>query len=504
MAESDSQKTDALAVDAILKDLKEKNSDDWKKVSEKTSLEIFHTTAREVPAYKDFLKKNNINPASIKTFTDFQKIPSVNKKNYLRIYKSKEIHQNGTIYTPLIFTSTSGSTGDPFYFSRQKDLDWQTSVIHELFFKQGDTKKSTLVIVGFGMGVWIGGTITFRAYEMLGHRRNYPIAILPTGINKKEIFNAFKNLAPNFDQTILIGYAPFVKDIIDEAPEWGIDLKKFNIRMAFAAEAFTEGFRDYLAQKVGIKNPCLDTMNIYGTADIGSVAFETPLSILIRRLATNNSELFKDIFNDIQKTPTLAQYLPQFINIEYVNNEILLTGNNSVPLVRYAIGDHGGVYTYNELLAKIKKHDIDIDKEIKEAGITDTVSQLPFVFVYERNDMSTTLYGLQIYPETIREVLIKPPFDEFFTGKFTLMTKFDDKQNQYLEINLEQRKNKKANHIIQTQLLNQIIKNLLDKNSEYHELFNFIKERSYPKLIFWPAEDPLYFKPGVKQAWVKK
>ncbi len=497
-------KMDTAVADAVFKDLKEKTCDDWKKEAEKTSLDVFRKAAHEVPAYNDFLIKNKVNPDDINTIEDFKKIPSISKKDYLRVYKSKDLHWNGTLHVPLVFTSTSGSTGEPFYFSRQENLDWQTSIIHELFFNNGDPKKSTLVIIGFGMGVWIGGTITFRAYEILGHRRNYPIAILPTGINKKEIFNALRNLAPNFEQTILIGYPPFIKDIVDEASEWEVDLKKLNVRMTFAAEAFTEKFRDYLAKKVGMKNPCLDTMNIYGTADIGSVAFETPLSILIRRIAIKKPDLFKDIFSDIPKTPTLAQYLPQFINIESVNGEILLTGNNSVPLVRYAVGDHGGVYTHDELMARLEKHGVKINEEIEKAGIAGTISKLPFAFVYERNDMSTTLYGLQIYPETIREILIKSPFSKYFTGKFTLMTKFDGNQDQYLEINLEQKKNVKASKLIQSRLQNKIIKNLLEKNSEYRELHRFLADRAHPKLVLWPAEDPLYFKPGVKQAWVKK
>ena len=498
------QNTDIQAADIALNRIKTLTSKDWEKVKEKNMLELFHKAATEVPAYKAFLEKREIDHAKIKTFADFQKVPFIFKKNYLRRYPLQDLEWKGTLNRPHVFTSTSGSTGDPFYFSRSEELDWQYSLMHELFFNNGDTKKSTLVLVGFGMGVWIGGTITYKAYEMLGLRRGHPISVLPTGINKVEIFKALKKLAPKFDQTILIGYAPFIKDLIDEAPEWGVDMKKLNIRMTFAAEAFTETFRSYLAKKVAMKNVCLDTMNIYGTADIGAVAFETPLSILMRRIAVKKPELFKDIFTNTQKTPTLAQYMPDYINIEYVNDEILLTGNNTMPLVRYAIGDQGGVYTYDQLVAKFEKHGVDLAKEIKDAGIQGGVAQLPFVYVYERNDMSTTLYGLQIYPETVREVLIKSPFNKYFTGKFTLFTKFDDKHNQYLEINLEMQKNKKINKLLKSTLLNSIIKNLLEKNSEYRELYKFIKGRSHPRLVFWPAEDPIYFKPGVKQSWVKK
>mgnify|MGYP000566079978 CR=1 FL=1 len=49
-----------------------------------------------------------------------------------------------------------------------------------------------------------------------------------------------------------------------------------------------------------------------------------------------------------------------------------------------------------------------------------------------------------------------------------------------------------------------VLKNLRAKNSEFRELSDFLKDRATPTLVFWPQEDPLYFKPGIKQKWVDK
>jgi len=245
-------------------------------------------------------------------------------------------------------------------------------------------------------------------------------------------------------------------------------------------------------------------MNIYGSADIGTMAFETPLSILIRRLAVKKLELFEEIFSSIHKTPTLAQYNPLFITFEAPEGEILLTGNNAIPLIRYAIGDRGGVFNFSQLDQIFRARDIDLMKEVALAKIQRVVYELPLIFIYERIDFSTTLYGLQIYPETIREVLLEKPLHKFLTGKFTMLTKFDRRQNQYLEINLELRKKKKTSDYLKKQTLKKIVANLRQKNSEYRELHTYIGDRALPKLVFWPAEHPLYFKPGVKQKWVKK
>ena len=245
-------------------------------------------------------------------------------------------------------------------------------------------------------------------------------------------------------------------------------------------------------------------LNIYGTADIGTMAWETPTSILIRRLAAQNQKLFREIFSPIEKTPTLAQYNPFFITFESVKDEIVLSGNNTIPLIRYAVGDHGGVFSFSDAITKLKKFNIDFQKEAKRNGLLKNIYKLPFVYVYERKDLSATLYGLQIYPETIREILIEKPFSNFLTGKLTLITKFNKNQNQYLEINLELKKNKQTNSRSREFILKKVSDNLINKNSEFRELHRYLGKRILPKLVFWPAEHPRYFKPGIKQKWVQK
>ena len=246
-------------------------------------------------------------------------------------------------------------------------------------------------------------------------------------------------------------------------------------------------------------------MNIYGTADNGPMASETPISNLINRNSCKKLSLFNYIFGSINKTPTLAQFNPLFINFECVDEDIVLTGNNEIPLVRYSVGDHGGVYSYKEMIAILEKHNINIITEAKKSGIINVLNELPFVFVFERSDFSVTLFGLQIYPEVIREIILESPFNEFLSGKFIMVTKFNKKQDQYLEINFEIKKNiQSIRHLIEKCLLKKIVYNLRQKNSEFRELSDYLKNRVNPMLVFWPYENQEFFKPGIKQKWVKK
>lgn len=500
---SHSDTSDASA-QGIINDIKTKPSAYWERVRTQRMLDLFSRAASEVPAYKDFLKKQKLDPVKINTCEDFRLVPPMDKKNHLRNYPLHALCWNGTVNRQFVFTSTSGSTGDPFYFPRSARLDWEASIAHELFIGNSSygTKEATLILVCFGMGVWIGGILTYKAFEMASARGNYPVSILTPGINKEEIFKALNLLAPHYRQVVLVGYPPFIKDIIDEAPGRGICLRDFHIRLFFAAESFSEAFRDYVAASTGIENGCLDTLNIYGSADIGTMAYETPGSIFIRRLAMKRRPIFEKLFGAIDKTPTLCQYNPLFVSFEAAEGEILITGDNAMPLVRYAIGDHGGIHSFSEVETTLREEGIDIRREAAEANIP--LYELPFVHVYERKDFSTTLYGLLIYPEMIREVFLREPLSLFLTGRFTLITRFDEQQNQFLEINIELKKGcqvRRDNHDL---TLKEIVATLKEKSSEYSELFSHLGHRALPRIKLWPNGHPDHFLPGTKQQWVKK
>ena len=470
------------------------------------SIELFNKAVRNIPAYSAFLNSKGFSLKKIRTKRDFATVPLTSKKDYLQMATHKDLVWPENWNHPLWFCSTSGSTGEPYYFPRGKELAEQASWMAESFIKNSSYGRGrTLVLMGFGMGVWIGGLLTLRAFEIATDRLNPAIAFLPTGYNKIETLKALKKLAPEFDQTILAGYPPFIKEIIDEEESAGIDLKRLNMRLLFAAEAFTETFRNYVCDKAGVKNPLLDTLNIYGTADVGAMAHETPVSILIRRLAVEDPLLFKDMFKQIEKTPTLAQYNPDFIEFEEVENEVVLTSDSALPFIRYAVGDHGGVYSYEQMEKLLLKFGISLSQEVKKAGIVHTITdKRPFVYVYERTDLSTTLNGIIIYPEFVKEGLLSNQLVDVFTERFTMSTKHDIYHNQFLQINLELQKNIDPNDELKRKALKAIQKSLIQKSSEFAEVSKSRNSATLIQIVLWPKDHPRYFAPGVKQKWVEK
>jgi phenylacetate-CoA ligase len=515
-------------VDFIL----EKKSDFWKKEQEKNITELFQSCAKNVSAYRDFLKKNGISAAKIagiKTYKDFQAaIPFMSKSNYLRVYPWENLCMPNTLTAdPLVLTSTSGSTGSPFYFPRNGSVDMHSSVYHEMFLhnsgiikkngngnqknhgneSQKKDNQSTLIVICFGMGVWIGGTITYQAFHFIADRGN-PLTIITPGINKKEIYDALKSVGPKYDRIVLCAYPPFMKDIVDEAEENGIYWCDFNVDMVFAAESFSETFRDYLIKKVGMDDPYRSTASVYGSSDLGTMAMETPIAILIRRLVLKKTaiaeRLYKKIFCEAGRLPTLAQYIPSFVSFETSGKNIYISGNNAMPLIRYEIGDNGGMHYFADVEKIFAEEGIDLRAEARKAGIEDTIAELPFVYIYERTDLSTKLYGAIIYPEYIKHGLQHESLEDYITGKFTMFTKHDMKQNEYLEINIELKKGVTESDQLKKKAVECIHAALIKYSAEHANNFSILKDRVKPQTIFWPHEHPIHFQQGVKQKWVKK
>ena len=100
---------------------------------------------------------------------------------------------------------------------------------------------------------------------------------------------------------------------------------------------------------------------------------------------------------------------------------------------------------------------------------------------------------------------MSPLLQQFCTGKFQIIQKYDEKQNQYLEINIEQKRGVesiKASFAAEVEAA--VTLAFREKSSEYKELSSLVQDRPLFVLVFHPADDPEHFSSGAKQKWVKK
>lgn len=488
-------------------ELKTRPEQYWVKRGEKAALELFHEMAVRVPAYKKFLKENNLNPSSIKTIEDFKKIPTVDKDNYLRKYPIDELCWDGKFSDEWrVFAATSGSSGEPFYFPRSEEQDWQYATIAEMYLRaQFDIhKKKTLYVNGFAMGAWIGGLFTYQAVQYAVQRGKYPLHIITPGINRNENIQAIKKLAHNYDQIIIAGYPPFVKDLLDEGTEQGLNWSKYSVKIVFSAEGFSEIFRDYIADKAGLENIYKDTVNHYGTVDLGTMSYETPLSVRVRRSALKDEELYKSLFTDSRRVPTLTQYIPELFYFEENEGRLFCSARSGIPLVRYDLKDFGGLIGFEDTLEQLAEAEGPVQKLLKRDKIDKTVFNLPFVYVYERADFSVVLYGANIYPENIRKALQSQACREHVSGKFTMQIVENKDKEPRLELNLELRRGQVGTATLRKQVLEATYSILLADNSEYRSNFEALPKKMKPIVKFWDFGDPKYFSGKGKQKWVLK
>jgi len=458
-----------------------------------------------VPAYKIILQEAGLNLLEVnkKALADF---PLLDKDSYLRRFTRAQMVWDGSLNgRSWIISTTSGSTGEPFYFPRTSVQDDQYALSAELYLRNNFKihERSTLYIVAFPMGAWIGGLFTYEAIRRVGERGNYDLSIITPGINKAEVIKAVQNLGHDYDQVIIGSYAPFLKDIIDDGIRAGLNWKDYKLGFVFSAEGFNEEFRNYICAKTGIDDPLTSTLNHYGTVDLGTMAHETPVAILIRRIALTNPKLYQDIFGQATKLPTLAQYIPEQFFFEADGQNLFCSAPSGIPLIRYDLKDHGGIVTLAQMEQKFSDNGLDLRTMAEEAGI-ETIWNLPFVYVYERSDFSVSFYAFQVYPETIRHVVSADTFAHELTGKFTMTVDFDTKARQKLIINFELKPETENTPEFSARLMEAVMARLLHDNSEFRSTYEEYGDKIRPKLVFWDYEHVTHFMPGTKQKWIKK
>ena len=458
-------------------DLRRQPSSFWVERGQRMALDLFNRASKQVPAYKDFLEKNGVQPQSIKTINDFKKLPLLNKENYISCYELADMCWDGSVTQGSTFAFSSGvATGQPMLWPRFKEQELEAAAIHGVIFDEvfSTYQNPTLFIVCFHLGAHIAGMVTADAIKRLLDE-GMPGGLITPGLEKEDIIKSLELIAPNFKQTILIGYPPFLKDIIDICEKTDINCKAINIKFIFSGESFPEAWRQKLLLRTN-QEKNIGSINIYGSADLGFMAHETPYTIELRNLAATDATLAGRLGGTTEFVPPVYQYYPGHKFFEEVNNNLVITAPSGLPLIRYDICDRGlllsseDMYNYQNRLSP---------------GLVFSKYHLPAVSVLGRSNYAITIYALNIYPEHIRDILNKNELSRIVTGKFFMRTMYDSKEDQYFEIHLETLFEWPSEDVGST--LSEIISTyLMDVNQEYKKLVGAVGSRAWPHIVVYP------------------
>lgn len=466
------------------------------------ALALLRRVAEKVPAYGAMLKAAGLGPADIRSAADFARLPLLAKDNYVRRFPLGDLVEGGDLAACDFFAVSSGSTGEPMLWPRGLHHELAITQRFEQVFRDGFQahRCRTLAVVCFPLGSWVGGMYTTSCLRWLA-AKGYPLLIVTPGNKIDEILRSVRRLAPDFEQTVLLGYPPFVKEVIDAGRAERLDWPAFNVRMVAAGEVFSEAWRDLVLERLGQKETLNSIASIYGTADAGVLGNETPLSVAIRRFLSGRPEAAKILFGE-ERLPTLCQYDPTSRYFEVVDGGTLaFSGDNGAPLIRYHIADRGGIIGFDRMRAYLAELGFDAELALVQAGLPAPRRQ-PFVFVFGRANFTVSFFGANIFPETISLALERSDLSGWTTGKFVMEVKegLADRPRFTVAIELAEAERAEAARIDLAERA--ILETLLKHNSEYANYVSQADQR--PVVTLWPKGHAEYFPIGVKHRYSRK
>jgi phenylacetate-CoA ligase len=469
-------------------------------------IELFRRTAEHVPAYGAFLREHGVDAHAVRTVADFRALPLVTKDNYVARFPLAERCRDGRLSSCDMIAVSSGSTGEPTLWPRFVSDEYAVAARFEQVFHDGfeADRRRTLAVVCFPLGTWVGGMFTASCCRHLAVK-GYPLTVVTPGNNKTEILRVVRALAPEFEQTVLLGYPPFLKDVVDAGLAEGVPWRDFAIKLVLAGEVFSEEWRALMGERAGMSRALFDSASLYGTADAGVLGNETAISVAIRRFLSTRPDAARALFGEA-RLPTLVQYDPFVRYFEDHAGTLVFSGDSGIPLVRYHISDKGGVVPYRAMLDRLRDLGFDAEAAVRGEGNRDGrgLHALPFAYVFGRSHFAISYYGANVFPEMVAVALEQPQTREWVTGKFVMEVKEDDARNPALSVAVElaPARGREPEEGFGDVVADAILAALMRLNSEFA---NYVPaERRRPRVTLWPAGHAEYFPVGVKHRYSRK
>ncbi|MFT3660677.1 MAG: hypothetical protein QM809_04590 [Gordonia sp. (in: high G+C Gram-positive bacteria)] len=446
--------------------------------------------AHRVPAYAKHLAAHGLTGGPIVP-EEFSGLPPVTKDGYLRVHDLSDLVWDADVAAAGAWSASSGSSGRATFWPRAQTAREDAAHFHDRMFSDFfDTRaRSTLVVDAFAMGTWIGGVYTYDAALDL-RERGHRISVVTPGIQADAVLECLAGLGPHYDQVVLAGYPPFVRDVLDDA---GPDILRQRLGLLLAGEPITEAWRDHLLEKIGAPGETDRICLIYGTADAGVMGHETPMSVAVRRAAPVGSALADELYGpDAETVPTFVEYDAQRRYVETDGDGCLLfTVDSAVPLIRYRLNDRGHLVDGSGLRAALRRHGC---RELAER--VDPSSS--FLVLGSRTDVAATFYGLNIWPEQLMPAFDGDAFAGELTGRFQIVGGFGEDLRPALTVSVEAAGEDVGDAAFAHWIADRCRSVLADHSSEYRALTASHGTAADPRVVVVPrGTGP--FVPGAKQ-----
>lgn len=361
---------------------------------EKQLLKAFQRAARRVPAYKDILQKAGCQPEKVTSIEAFKgMVPLITKEDVFPKYSIQEICLDGSIDRIRSGMSSSGFSGvysfgintDENHRNAVKAIDTALDYIFDI------SKKKTLFINSLPMGVRVPTSL--------------PVA--DTSIRWDMALAIFRKFARCFEQIIILSDPHFLKKILEDGAEQGIDWQRENVHLITGEDWVPETFRSYMGNILGTDWQKMDRGLIGGTMGVAELDLnlfhESRDSIRIQRAALADSQLRYALYGhgcDVQ--PTLFHYYPHRTFLEVIESDdgspelvvSMLSDALLIPLIRYNVKDVARIYPYKE-----------IKTILSDCGYGHLCPELklPMLSVGGRKNRGLSIDQMSITPEAVKQ-----------------------------------------------------------------------------------------------------
>jgi phenylacetate-CoA ligase len=460
--------------------------DDALKQGEEKALALFHQAAKRVPAYTDFLKLHGVRVSKITSFEAFQSVPPTTKETYIQQYSLAERMWEGALSGAYQVSVSSGTSGQPTLWPQNLTQAIEGARTHETLFQLlGIDNKSTLLINGFALGTWVAGTFTLMCASLVNWK-GYQLSVVNTGYNLDEVVSALEHISPQYEQTVICGFAPFLKEILEAVVERNPEvLKNSKVRLLSTGQAITEEWRSYLQELLSPDDGRAVIYNLYGSADAALMGYETPDSVSLRRFLSHSDEHLEILFHK-NRLPSLYVFDPTATFFEAPETELWITKYAAAPLVRYNIHDEGGVLLPDKIMNTVRKHNEAIS----------VPSDLPFVYLFGRDKFMVKVYGANVYSEQVQRALSHHELQQFISGRFQMEVISDSDMNCRLIFHLELSARAQQSPLLAQKIQETVVTEVCRFSSEYRYVYNQLGDKVRPHINLYPNGDSIRFPSG--------
>jgi phenylacetate-CoA ligase len=304
--------------------------------------------ARHSKAYRCLLQEHGLDPKAIGSNVDFSRLPILTKVNTFQRFGLDDLARPVATSELADVLTSSGRSGRSFGYRlsarQQHEAAWFNIDLGLQDAFDVDT-RSTLLINCLPMGV------VFRSRA---------VTIANVSVREDMACSILRDLGRRFDQTLLCTDPLFIRRLLDEGRDAGIDWQALNTSVIMGEEVLVESQRGYIASRMGID---LDNdaqrmiASSFGVGELGlNLLFETRETIRMCRSMRTNRLHYGACQSDT--APSIFCFNPLRCHIEVLNpgddgfGELcftMLERNSLIPLPRYASGDLGRLASHDEI-----------------------------------------------------------------------------------------------------------------------------------------------------------